>query len=111
DPRVVAGGRIQVVVVALDARLGQVAGLVRRQQPEAGTDLHRELLLDPANSRGHLPQLTRARAATAGDDAIGTRLAGPRLVRTGDEHVRLEHRVLRNIRGRDDRLRAVAAVL
>src|SRR5262245_14530374 len=70
DPRVVARGGVEVVVVPLDPGLEEIARLCGGEKPEARADLHRQLLLDPAYGSRHLPELPRARPAATRDDAV-----------------------------------------
>src|SRR5205814_10536838 len=98
-------------VVAVDPGLFQRHGVLLGEQAEAGTDLDGQLLLDLAHRRRHLRELPLARAAAARDDAVGARLARPRLARPVNQRVPREELVLLDRRRGDDRLRAVAAVL
>src|SRR5207244_9619775 len=101
----------EVVVVAVAARLLERARVVVGQQSQTRADLQRQLLLDLANRRSHLPELTPARTPTARDDAVRAGPARPGFARAVEQHVAGEQLVLRDGRRRDDRLRAVAAVL
>src|SRR5262249_2022360 len=74
-------------------------------------DLERELLFDLPNGGCDLAELAPARTATARDDAVRPRAPGPRVARAVEEDVARQQLVLRDRRGGDDRLRAVAAVL
>src|SRR5207237_7187104 len=58
-----------------------------------------------------LPQLALARAPATRDDAVRAGTASPGLACTVEQDVAGEQLVLRDGRGRDDRLRAIAAVL
>src|SRR2546427_12787999 len=103
--------RVEVVVVAVDARLLERARLVVGQQPQTRANLQRQLLLDLTNRRGHLPELTLARTPPARDDAVRAGPARPGFARAVEQDVAGEQLVLRYRRSRDDRLRAVATVL
>lgn len=90
DLAMMRGARIEVMVVALHARLAQLCGLLGRQLAEAGADLERQLRLDGPDRLGYPRRLPSAWAAAGGDDAkradaLGIRFAGGFQHRLGAE--------------------------
>src|SRR5439155_10940264 len=111
DVAVVVAARVEVVVVPIDSRVPQRERVVVGEQAEAGADLERQLLLDLTDRGRDLPQLALARAPATRDDAVRAGTASPGLACTVEQDVAGEQLILRDGRGRDDRLRAIAAVL
>ncbi len=73
-------GRVQVVVVAVDARLAQGTGLLGVDLAQASAELELGMpLLDLGRRLGHPVQFARGGLPGAGDDAAG---GGPELERS-----------------------------
>ena len=102
--------RVEVVVQAVETRLGEDPGALLVEDPHREADLHRVALLELADQPRELAR-ARERGAAAGQrHAVAARAGAGGLLRLGEDLLVALHRVLADGRLRVARLGAVAAV-